>query len=188
MLHTPAGGKPPETSGPQAAGAAAKPGTDSKIRTRVNSVDGLTYVFIPAGSFMMGCSPGDSECDDDEKPPHAEQIANGFWLGRTEVTQAAWAKVKGPPNPSHFKGDQLPASFPPATSSACRRKKSGSMRRARAPRVHVTGCSMTSPGMRAIAAGRYILWVSSRQMLSAYMTCWGTFGNGRLTTIPLEER
>ena len=108
VLHTPAGGKPPETSGPQAAGAAAKPGTDSKIRTRVNSVDGLTYVFIPAGSFMMGCSPGDNECFDEEKTPHAEQIANGFWLGRTEVTQAAWKKVTGGDNPSHFKGLQLP--------------------------------------------------------------------------------
>jgi len=75
--------------------------------TRVNTQDGLTYVWIPAGSFTMGCSPGDSECDNDEKPPHAEQIAEGFWLGRTEVTQAAWAKVMGG-NPSHFKGDQLP--------------------------------------------------------------------------------
>jgi formylglycine-generating enzyme required for sulfatase activity len=55
----------------------------------------------------MGCSPGDTECDSDEKPPHVEQIANGFWLGQTEVTQAAWEKVKGG-NPSYFKSDQLP--------------------------------------------------------------------------------
>ena len=75
--------------------------------TRINAKDGLTYVWIPAGSFTMGCSPDDSECHDDEKPPHAEQIANGFWLGQTEVTQAAWAKVEGG-NPSGFKGDQLP--------------------------------------------------------------------------------
>ena len=79
----------------------------AKLSSRVNPADGLTYVFIPPGKFMMGCSPGDSECADDEKPPHAEQIANGFWLGRTEVTQAAWAKVKGG-NPSHFKSDLLP--------------------------------------------------------------------------------
>ena len=75
--------------------------------TRVNAKDGLTYVWVPAGSFTMGCSPGDNECRDAEKPPHVEQIANGFWLGQTEVTQAAWANVKGP-NPSHFKSDQLP--------------------------------------------------------------------------------
>jgi len=75
--------------------------------TFVNAKDGLTYVWVPAGSFTMGCSPGDTECDSDEKPPRAEEIAKGFWLGRTEVTQAAWAKVKGG-NPSHFKSDQLP--------------------------------------------------------------------------------
>ena len=75
--------------------------------TRVNSVDGLTYVFIPPGGFMMGCSPGDNECLDNEKPPHPELIANGFWLGRTEVTQNAWKKVMGD-NPSYSKGDQLP--------------------------------------------------------------------------------
>lgn len=81
--------------------------TAMKSRTRVNPADGLTYVFIPPGAFTMGCSPGDEECFDSEKPPHAEQIANGFWLGQTEVTQAAWKKVMNS-NPSSFKSDQLP--------------------------------------------------------------------------------
>ena len=75
--------------------------------TRINAKDGLTYVWIPAGSFRMGCSPGDTECDDDEKPAHAEQIVNGFWLGQTEVTQAAWKRVMNS-SPSYFKGDRLP--------------------------------------------------------------------------------
>jgi uncharacterized caspase-like protein len=35
--------------------------------TKVNPKDGLTYVWIPPGRFMMGCSPGDSECFSDEK-------------------------------------------------------------------------------------------------------------------------
>lgn len=74
---------------------------------RVNPLDGLTYVFISPGPFVMGCSPGDSECFDDEKPPHAERIVNGFWLSRTEVTQAAWKLVMNS-NPSSFMGDQLP--------------------------------------------------------------------------------
>jgi formylglycine-generating enzyme required for sulfatase activity len=55
----------------------------------------------------MGCSPEDDQCDSDEKPPHAVQMANGFWLGQTEVTQAAWKKVMND-NPSNFKSDQLP--------------------------------------------------------------------------------
>jgi formylglycine-generating enzyme required for sulfatase activity len=75
--------------------------------TRVNAKDGLTYVWIPAGSFTMGCSPGDTECTSDEKPAHAEQIANGFWLGQTEVTQAAWKRVTNS-NPSSFESDRLP--------------------------------------------------------------------------------
>ena len=78
------------------------------IRTHVNPADGLTYVFVPPGKFVMGCSPGDTECDDDEKPPHAEQITGGFWLSQTEVTQAAWKKMMKGEDPSNFKGDQLP--------------------------------------------------------------------------------
>jgi formylglycine-generating enzyme required for sulfatase activity len=92
----------------QRSDAEAKLSTDSKSRTRVNPVDGLTYVFIPAGAFTMGCSPGDTECSDYDKPAHAVQIAKGFWLGQTEVTQAAWKKVMNGQNPSVFKSDQLP--------------------------------------------------------------------------------
>jgi serine/threonine protein kinase len=88
-------------------GAPPTPSSPKLGDTRLSPEDGLTYAWIPAGNFIMGCSPGDSECFDDEKPSHGEQIANGFWLGQTEVTQAAWKRVKGD-NPSHFRGDQLP--------------------------------------------------------------------------------
>jgi formylglycine-generating enzyme required for sulfatase activity len=76
--------------------------------TRIHPKDGLTYVWIPPGNFMMGCLPGDPEAFDNESSAHPEQIAEGFWLCRTQVTQAAWKKVMGGGNPSHFKGDQLP--------------------------------------------------------------------------------
>jgi TonB family protein len=79
----------------------------SQIRTMVNTVDGQRYVWIPPGTFTMGCSEGDTECADNERPPHTERIANGFWLGQTEVTQAAYVRVTGG-NPSVHKGDQLP--------------------------------------------------------------------------------
>jgi formylglycine-generating enzyme required for sulfatase activity len=75
--------------------------------TRVNPKDGLTYVWIPPGKFTMGCSPGDSECDGDEKPAHQVTITKGFWIGQTEVTQAAYERVIGS-NPSLFKGPSLP--------------------------------------------------------------------------------
>jgi formylglycine-generating enzyme required for sulfatase activity len=40
----------------------------AEVATKTNPKDGLTYVWIPPGKFMMGCSPGDGECDQDEKP------------------------------------------------------------------------------------------------------------------------
>jgi len=68
----------------------AKPG-----ETKSNSTDGLTYVWVPPGSFSMGCSPEDNECIDDEKPAHPVTISKGFWMGQTEVTDQAYAKVTG---------------------------------------------------------------------------------------------
>ena len=67
----------------------------------VNSKDGLTYVWIPNGTFTMGCSPADNECEDYEKPPHVVTLTKGFWLGQTEVTQGAYNRVIGnSPGPS----------------------------------------------------------------------------------------
>jgi formylglycine-generating enzyme required for sulfatase activity len=56
----------------------------------------------------MGCSPGDRECYENEKPAHEVTITKGFWMGQTPVTQAAYGKVIGS-NPSEFHGEQLPA-------------------------------------------------------------------------------
>ncbi len=78
---------------------------DDKL-PRTNPTDGLTYVWIPPGKFQMGCSPGDSECGGDETPVQVK-LTKGFWLGETEVTQGAYAKVTGK-EPSLFKGPNLP--------------------------------------------------------------------------------
>jgi formylglycine-generating enzyme required for sulfatase activity len=75
--------------------------------TKVNEKDGLTYVWIPPGTFQMGCSPGDGECFGNEKPAHQVTISSGFWMGQTEVTQEAWQRAMGT-NPNHFKGPKLP--------------------------------------------------------------------------------
>ena len=92
----------------QAVRAAAQPpaGIAPGAKT-VNPKDGLTYVWIPPGTFQMGCSPGDAECYDDEKPAHQVTITKGFWLGQTPVTQQAYQRVTGQ-NPSYFKGANLP--------------------------------------------------------------------------------
>jgi formylglycine-generating enzyme required for sulfatase activity len=59
---------------------------------RRNSIDGLDYVWIEPGSFVMGCSTGDSECEPNETPAHPVEITRGFWLGTTEVTVAAFRR------------------------------------------------------------------------------------------------
>ena len=97
----------PPASGPSRSPAGATQ-TYSAGETKVNPKDNLRYVWIPAGQFMMDCSPGDSQCYDDEKPAHEVRIGHGFWIGQTEVTQAAYKAVTGKQNPSHFKGDDLP--------------------------------------------------------------------------------
>jgi len=73
----------------------------------VNPKDGLKYVWIPPGTFTMGCSPGDTECSGDEKPAHEVTITEGFWMGQTDVTQEAYQRVTGK-SPSNFKGAKLP--------------------------------------------------------------------------------
>ena len=62
------------------------------VKVRENPKDGLQYAWIRPGTFMMGCSPGDSECRRDETPAHRVTIAKGFWIGRTPVTVSAYKR------------------------------------------------------------------------------------------------
>jgi formylglycine-generating enzyme required for sulfatase activity len=65
--------------------APAAAGTN-RPASKVNPRDGQTYLWIPPGRFVMGCSDGDPACESDEKPTHDVQITRGFWLARSEVT------------------------------------------------------------------------------------------------------
>lgn len=69
--------------------------------------DGIAQRWVPEGEFQMGCSPGDNECDEDEKPARAVRILKGFWMQESEVTQAAYERIVGN-NPSDIRGEQLP--------------------------------------------------------------------------------
>lgn len=46
-------------------------------------------VYVPAGSFSMGCSPDDGACDAAEAPYH-EVAMSAFYIDRTEVTREAY--------------------------------------------------------------------------------------------------
>lgn len=76
--------------------------------TRVNLRDGLTYVWIEPGTYWTGCLPGDTNCFGWERKRAQIMIAEGFWIGQTEVTQAAYLRVMDT-NPSFYQGDGLPA-------------------------------------------------------------------------------
>lgn len=41
----------------------------------------------------MGCVAGDAGCDADENPRHEVSISRGFWIGKTEVTAAAYQRM-----------------------------------------------------------------------------------------------
>ncbi len=63
----------------------------------------MEMVWCPPGTFTMGSLNG----DDAEQPPHQVTLTKGFWMGKTEVSQAQWKSVMGH-NPSSPKGDDLP--------------------------------------------------------------------------------
>ena len=66
----------------------------------------MEMVWCPPGVFEMGSPAGEAGRGDDEKQRHVT-VTNGFWMAKTEVTQAQWQSVTGK-NPSKFKGNDLP--------------------------------------------------------------------------------
>jgi len=68
---------PPETSGP----VQVIEGFDSRIRVR----DRMSMVYVPAGQFEMG-----NDQDERARPAHVVAL-DGFWIDRTEVTNAMFA-------------------------------------------------------------------------------------------------
>ncbi len=99
----PVAAKPTATPAPSPIQPTAiAPGT-----SKVNLKDGLAYAWVPPGTFTMGCSALDAECNPDEKPAHKVTLTHGFWIGKTEVTQDAFQRVRGA-NPSMTVGAGLP--------------------------------------------------------------------------------
>jgi formylglycine-generating enzyme required for sulfatase activity len=69
---------------------------------------GMSFVWVPAGCFEMGCGDWMTGCSDSEKPPH-KVCLNGFWMGRHEVTQQQWRRLMGSnPSDANRCGNQCP--------------------------------------------------------------------------------
>jgi formylglycine-generating enzyme required for sulfatase activity len=71
------------------------------VTLRVKGAD-FKMVYCPKGTFTMR---GDGKYV--APPQHRVELTRPFLMGQTQVTQAQWEVVMGP-NPSHFKGSQLP--------------------------------------------------------------------------------
>lgn len=63
---------------------------------------GMEFVYVPAGSFLMGSPSSEIGWETDERPLHQVTIREGFYMGRYEVTQAQWRAVMRR-NPSSFR-------------------------------------------------------------------------------------
>ncbi|MDH4443513.1 MAG: formylglycine-generating enzyme family protein [Akkermansiaceae bacterium] len=66
----------------------------------------MTFCWCPAGKFTMGSPPSEADRSKDEDQVEVT-LSRGFWMAKTEVTQAQWLAVMGA-NPSHFKGTDRP--------------------------------------------------------------------------------
>ena len=88
--------------------APVTPSADEKPVVQTGDSSLIELILVPAGEFWMGALPHDKNAKDHEKPRHRVQISNAFYVGKYPVTQKLWQKVMGA-NPSHVKGDNLPA-------------------------------------------------------------------------------
>jgi len=61
---------------------------------KTNDADGRVWVAIPAGCFIMGCSPADKNCWEAELPAHKVTVSS-FEILETEVTEAQYQSVTG---------------------------------------------------------------------------------------------
>jgi serine/threonine-protein kinase len=53
---------------------------------------GAILVWVAPGAFTMGSDPADPAAEEDERPAHRVRIERGFFLGKTEVTEGAFAR------------------------------------------------------------------------------------------------
>jgi formylglycine-generating enzyme required for sulfatase activity len=78
----------------------------ARMPSIITTTSGIPMVLLPAGYFEMGSRHG----REDEQPVHKVWL-DSFLIDQHEVTQAEYEKLgrsEAFPNPSHFKGQDLP--------------------------------------------------------------------------------
>jgi sulfatase modifying factor 1 len=83
-----------------------KGGLGRSVTFELNDGSQFRFQFCPPGSFVMG-SPDSEPGRHPNEDPVPVQITRGFWMGKTEITQAQWNAVMKA-NFARFKGANLP--------------------------------------------------------------------------------
>ena len=61
----------------------------SGVLWAINPADNASYIYVPAGEFLMGSADGQGESN--EHPQHTVHL-DGYWIMQTEVTNAQYAR------------------------------------------------------------------------------------------------
>jgi len=78
-------------------------------RSYSEPLTGIEFLWVPEGCFEMGCGTWTANCDNDEIPVHTVCV-EGFWMGRTEVTQGQWKTIMEA-QPPVFLGEKYPVEW-----------------------------------------------------------------------------
>ena len=73
-----------------------RPANNSQSNTRTFTVNGVSFkmVKVAGGSFLMGCTSEQYNCDEDENNVRRVTL-DEYYIATTEVTQALWEAVMG---------------------------------------------------------------------------------------------
>ncbi|MDO9631378.1 MAG: SUMF1/EgtB/PvdO family nonheme iron enzyme, partial [Humidesulfovibrio sp.] len=108
LVANSAGAAPPQLALAGRPHAAPAPAAGPKVGdTWTEPVTGMEFVWVPGGTYEMGCGPWAGECRKHELPAHTVRV-DGFWMGKYEVTQGQWERVLGENHSVVQLGDDYP--------------------------------------------------------------------------------
>ncbi|MGC8491702.1 MAG: SUMF1/EgtB/PvdO family nonheme iron enzyme [Syntrophobacteraceae bacterium] len=76
------------------------------LKTWKEPITGIEFVWIPPGCYLMGSPQKEKGRSEDEGPVH-QVCVDGFWMSRTDVTNAQFRKFQKDHNSGQFKGISL---------------------------------------------------------------------------------
>ena len=87
--------------------------TSKSFKTWKEPVTGMEFVWVPGGCFLMGSPQTEKNREADEGPVH-EVCVDGFWMGKTEVTNGQFRKFHPEHNSKDYSGVSLNGDTQPA--------------------------------------------------------------------------